>query len=238
MKQGTLYCVGMGPGDPELVTFKAWHALCRCPVLALPEDQSGRQTAAAILKEAAARQEGLHLEEKDILSLTFPMTRDAGRLRKAHSDASDKVAAVLDRGLDIALITLGCPTVYASCMYIHKEIRRRGYETVVIPGITSFSAAAARLGQPLCEKDEPLLIVPAGRDDLPDLLAVRGSKVLMKVPRHMGALKEQLQDAGLLRHASLVERCGLPGERVCTDLRQADDTGYFSVILVRQEEDL
>lgn len=238
MKKGTLYCVGMGPGDPELLTFKAWHALCHCPVLALPEDQSGRQTAAAILKEAAARQDGMHMEEKTMLSLTFPMTRDAAVLQKAHEDVSQETAAILEQGLDIALITLGCPTVYASCMYIQKEICRRGYDTVVIPGITSFSAVAARLGQSLCEKDEPLLIVPAGRDDIPDLLDVQGSKVLMKVPRHMGALKEQLQEKGLLSHASLVERCGLPGERVCTDIRDVDDTGYFSVILVRQEDDL
>ena len=101
MKKGTLYCVGMGPGDPELLTFKAWHALCHCPVLALPEDQSGRQTAATILKEAAARQDGLYMDEKTMLSLTFPMTRDAAVLQKAHEDASQKAAAVLDQGLDM-----------------------------------------------------------------------------------------------------------------------------------------
>ncbi|MBC3536911.1 precorrin-2 C(20)-methyltransferase [Megasphaera hominis] len=230
MTKGTLYCLGLGPGDPELITFKAWRYLCQCPVLAVPQDQAGRKTADGILRAAASLQPGLDLDAKDTVALDFPMTREAAVLAAAHEEAAKTLAAILDSGRDVALITLGCPTIYASCMYVEEKIAALGYATEIVAGVTSFCAVAARLGQSLCEKDDALLIFPASRPDLPELLDVEANKVIMKVPRHTEALKETLAEKGLLEGASVVSRCGMAGEWAgkLTDMK---DSAYFSVIL-------
>ena len=114
-----------GPGDPELITFKAWRYLCQCPVLAVPQDQAGRKTADGILRAAASLQPGLDLDAKETVALDFPMTRDAAVLAAAHEEAAKTLAAILDSGRDVALITLGCPTIYASCMYVEENRRLR-----------------------------------------------------------------------------------------------------------------
>ena len=237
MKKGTLYCVGLGPGDPELMTLKAWHTLQRCSILAIPQDKLGRRTAQTILAQAMENEGSFDWDDKTVVPITFPMTRDKEMLAQAHAKAAEQLAPFLEDGRDVALVTLGCPTVYASCLYVEQLLKKLGYATAIVPGVTSFSAAAARLDQSLCEKDEPLIIIPAGRDDLEELLRVPGNKVLMKVPRDLDALKEKLARQGLLETSSLVERCGLSGERVYPYLADVQETGYFSVIISEKQEE-
>ena len=233
---GTLYCVGVGPGDPELMTLKGLACIRRCPVIAVPNSGGGAGRARQILL-AALEEQDIDISAKTMLDISFPMTRSKDVLEKAHASGAAAIEEYLNAGKDTALITLGCPTVYASSIYIHRLVRRHGYDTAIIPGVPSFCAAAARLQQPLCEQDEPLTIIPGNRKDRLELLSQPGNAVIMKPSGSLDALKEDLQKAGVLDTTSLIERCGLPEEQVFPQAAEAEDSPYFSILLVRKEEE-
>ena len=157
--KGTLYCVGVGPGDPELLTLKALKIIRTCPVLAVPQSRTGVVTAQGILMKALDGC-GITIDDKTVIAMDFPMTRDDQVLKGAHEKAARRLMDELDEGRDVCLITLGCPTVYATSIYVHRLIRQAGYATEIVPGVPSFCAVAAELQQPLCEKDEALIVIP------------------------------------------------------------------------------
>lgn len=234
--KGTLYCIGVGPGDPELLTVKAVKYIQKCPVLAVPQGHTGVTTAKDILLQAIENGAAVELQDKLILTVDFPMTRDAAVLAKAHAAGATAIEAQLQQGRDVALITLGCPTVYASSIYVHRRIRDDGYATEIIPGVPSFCAAAARLQQPLCEQDEPLTIIPGGRSDRKILLSAPGSKIIMKPSGPFASLKQELQDTQQLADTTMIERCGLSGETIYHSLDDVERTAYFSVLLVKEKK--
>ena len=112
--KGTLYCIGVGPGDPELLTLKAWKRLRSCSVLAVPQGHTGVLTAKQILLHAIEQNGDIDVSQKKVLVLDFPMTRDAAVLSRAHAAGAAAIEQELQQGRDVALITLGCPTVYAT----------------------------------------------------------------------------------------------------------------------------
>ena len=229
MNQGKLYGVGVGPGDPELLTIKAQRIIRQSPVLAVPDAGRGEKTALAIAGELA--------EGKQLLYCAAPMIRDEAQLDAAYEQNADLVCAQLDQGKDVAFLTLGDPTVYSTYLYLHRKVVARGYEAEIIPGVPSFCAVAARLGMALCEKSERLLIVPASHKDMSDCMDLDANLVFMKAGREIGALKNTLEEHGLLGRASLVANCGMEGELVCPKFADmADGSGYFSVVLVKKGE--
>lgn len=229
MKQGTLYGIGVGPGDPELMTLKAVRLIESCNVIAVPKGGSGEQTALNI----AAKWIG----DKPILHCDMPMIRDQQVLDACHDRAADDICARLDQGENVAFLTLGDPAVYSTYWYVHRRVEMRGYHVEIIPGVPSFCAAAARLGQALCEGSQMLHIIPASHTSTREGLALPGNKILMKAGRSILEVRDLLEENGSLQTAALVERCSMEGERVVRDLRELDDpTGYFSVILVREEQ--
>ncbi len=236
--KGTLYCIGVGPGDPELLTVKAAKYIQKCPVLAVPQGHTGVTTAKSILLQAIENGAAVDLQDKLILTVDFPMTRDAAVLAKAHTAGAAAIEAQLQQGRDVALITLGCPTVYASSIYVHRRIRDDGYATEIIPGVPSFCAVAARLQQPLCEQDEPLTIIPGGRKDRKTLLSAPGSKIIMKPSGPFAFLKQDLQDTQQLADTTMIERCGLSGETIYHSLDDVERTAYFSVLLVKEKKEV
>ena len=120
-------------------------------------------------------------------------------------------------------------------MYIHRRVLAAGYEARVIPGVPSFCAAAAALGDGLCDGSDRLLIVPASHRDVSDCLEVDANLVFMKAGREIGALRATLADRGLLEGASMVENCGMETERVCPRFADApEDSGYFSLVVVKR----
>ena len=230
MNQGKLYGVGVGPGDPELLTIKAQRIIRQSPVLAVPDAGRGEKTALAIAGELA--------EGKQLLYCAAPMIRDEAQLDAAYEQNADLVCAQLDQGKDVAFLTLGDPTVYSTYLYLHRKVVARGYETEIIPGVPSFCAVAARLGMALCEKSERLLIVPASHKDVSDCLDLDANLVFMKAGREIGALKDTLAAHGLLDKASLVANCGMEGELVCPRFADLEEgSGYFSVVLVKKGEE-
>lgn len=228
--KGTLYGVSVGPGDPELMTLQAVRRLQGCPVIAAPQTKSGQMLALEIAKGAVS------LEGKNIVPLHFPMTRDEETLRKAHTAAAETLAHYLGRGLDVAMLNLGDVSVYATFGYLQKILREAGFATVMLAGVPSFCAAAARLNQPLTAgMQEPLTIAPGGAADA--VLDMPGSKVLMKTGRQLPGTLASLAAHGKLEHSAMVCNCGLPNEEVWPDLSLYDaerPAGYFATILVKE----
>ena len=125
--------------------------------------------------------------------------------------------------------------MYSTYMYVHRRVLERGYEAVLVPGVPSFCAVAARLGQSLCEQSERLMIVPASHKDIGACLDADANLVFMKAGREIGTLREALRARGLLEKASLVANCGMEGEQVFPRFADMpEDTGYFSVVLVKK----
>lgn len=226
MEKGILYGVGVGPGDPELLTLKAVKILKAADVIAVPDKGSGEKTAWNIVRG--------YVGGKPILPCATPMIRNRQQLDDAHERIADTLCALLAEGKTVAYITLGDPSVYSTYLYLHQRVVNRGYPAVMVPGIPSFCAAAARLGTALCEGAERLMIVPASHKDISDCLQTDANLVFMKAGKEIGALRETLREAGRLEQASLVENCTMEEERVYPRFAEAPDgAGYFSVVLVK-----
>ncbi len=228
---GTLYGVGVGPGDPELITQKAVRIIRQCPVIAAPQTGQARQVAFGIASQAVE-----NLDQKTILALPFPMVKDAEVLSKTRDELAAMLEKPLREGKDVAFLTLGDPTIYSTYWYLHQRIQQKGIPTQFIPGVPSFCAAAACLDLALVEADEPLHVLPASYAVTEESLALPGTKVLMKMGRSLEETRETLRKQGLLSRAMLVQNCGLPGERICRDWENEPlDPSYFSMIVIKEE---
>lgn len=228
--KGTLYGVSVGPGDPELMTLQAVRRLQACPVIAAPQTKSGQMLALEIAQGA------VDLSGKAIVPLHFPMTRDKSLLQTAHEEAARQLQRYLDAGQDVAMLNLGDVSVYATFGYLQTILQAQGYSTVMLAGVPSFCASAARLNQSLTAgMEQPLIIVPGGNAET--VLAMPGSKVLMKTGRQLPKTLEVLASHGKLSCSAMVCNCGLPQEEVWPDLSAYDakrPAGYFATILVKE----
>lgn len=225
-KKGCLYGVGVGPGDPELMTLKAVRILRECPVIAIPHEKKEKCVAYQIARKAVPE-----IEEKECLCLPMPMTKDREALEESHSRAARQTADCLAQGKDVALITLGDATVYSTCLYIHDRVKKMGFETGIVSGVPAFCAAAARLDAPLVSGAQELHVIPASYQ-IGEALSLPGVKVLMKAGRKMGKVKELLREKGL--DVQMVENCGMENERIYeTPEEIPEDAGYYSLLIVK-----
>lgn len=225
--KGTLYGVGVGPGDPELLTLKAVRRMREADVIAVPG--KNRDTTVAYRIASAAVPE---IAQKESVEVEMPMTKDPALLEKSHALAAKQIQAVLDQGKNVAFLTLGDPCIYSTYLYIHRRIGAMGYETEIVNGIPSFCAAAARLNQGLVEEKEELHIIPASYQ-IRDALALPGVKVLMKAGKKIGEVKETLLQSKA--EAVMIENCGMPGEVCYKETRDIpEQAGYYSLMIVRE----
>ena len=228
MEKGKLYGLGVGPGDPELLTLKAARLLREADIVAVPDKGAGEKTALNIVRE--------HVEGKELMYCPTPMVRDRALLEKCYQDIADRICALLDQGKNVSFITLGDPTIYSTYIYVHKKVVARGYDAQLIPGVPSFCAVAARLGQSLCEGKQRLLIVPASSDTT-DTMEIKANKVFMKAGSGIMELQDQLRKTNQLDHAFMVENCGMENEHVYPDFGAlTEHSGYFSVVVVKECE--
>ena len=232
-RKGILYGVGVGPGDPGLVTLRAAEIIRACPVLAAPVSGSGRILAWEIASRAVPEAAG-----KELLRLDFPMLRDREALDRSHDRVAAQVMEVLDSGRDVAMLNLGDPSIYATYSYLQSRVLAAGgYEVVTIPGVPSFCAVAARLNQSLTKAHLPFHVVPAGYPGLARALEAPGAKVVMNAGKEAREVRQLLETLPGNHTARMVRDCGLPTERVWEDLAQAEeDAGYFATILVKEED--
>ena len=174
-------------------------------------------------------------EKKDRIFLPMPMIKEKERLKEIHDRDADAVAELLEEGKDVVFLTLGDPTVYSTCMYVHKRLKKKGYRTELIPGIPSFCAAAARMDiSLLVENRQELHVLPASYQ-IEEGLELPGTKVLMKAGRKMAEVKRLLLEKGL--EAEMVENCGMEGERICLSAEEIPEkAGYYSLLIVKEKK--
>lgn len=222
----TLYGIGVGPGDPELLTLKALRLIQENQVIALPAAKAQDSVAYQIVKGACPE-----IDEKELVAVPMPMTKDPEVLKKSHDDAAETVKRYLDAGQNVVFLTLGDPTVYSTYMYVHHRIEEMGYPVEIVSGITSFCAVAARLNKSLVEKAEPLHVIPASYQ-IDEALKLPGTKVLMKAGKKMADVKRQLKESGA--RAVMIENCGMPDEKIYGSAEEIPEkAGYYSLIIVK-----
>ncbi len=236
MPEGILYGVGVGPGDPELLTLKAVKVLKKADVVCIPQSHRHKEsTAYAIARE--------HLPgECLLLNLFFPMTRAREELEKSWDQSCARVREQLERGKRVVFLTIGDPMLYSTYIYLARRLQKGGYRAETVPGIPSFCAAAGAAGFSLGEGEEKIAIIPWGPEThfSPQELKQFDSLVLMKVAPHLDTIREALAESGFLKDSILVSKCGYEEEEI-RDLSSlaAKETGrevsYFSLILARKE---
>ncbi len=225
--KGILYGVGVGPGDPRLMTCLAVETVRKCPVIAVPVE--GREHAVSY-RIAEGIVQGL--EEKECLNLSTPMTKDRRILEQNYETAAEKIIGQFKQGRDVAYLTLGDPTIYSTYIYIHRIVKARGYETRIINGIPSFCAVAAKLGDSLADRSEQLHIIPSTYD-IEEALTYPGAKVLMKAGSKLPAVKKTLAKKGMT--GTMVENCGLSDERIYDNIEDMPDTAsYYTIVVVKE----
>jgi precorrin-2 C20-methyltransferase / precorrin-3B C17-methyltransferase len=232
---GTLYGVGLGPGDPELVTVKAARLIGAADVIAYHSARHGRSIARGVAEPYFS---GNQLEEPLIYPVTTETTDHpggyAGAMADFYTDAAARLASHLDAGRNVVVIAEGDPLFYGSYMHLHKRLCQR-YKAIVVPGVTSVSGASAALGRPLVEYEETLTILPGTLDgaELTRRLADADSAVILKLGRTFETVRKALSDAGRLDEAWYVERASTDAERI-EPLADVDPAGvpYFSLAML------
>lgn len=225
--KGTLYGVGVGPGDPELMTLKAVRLIRENMIIAVPGADPKETVAYKIAVQAVPE-----LAEKELLPIYMPMTHDPEELERNHAKGAQTLEEVLDKGKNIVFLTLGDPCVYSTFSYLQKRVEKDGYHTELVSGITSFCAAAARLNIPLSEWNEQLHVVPAVHR-LDSTLNESGNYILMKSGKKMNQVKEILAQSG--RDVLMVENCGMENEHIYRSVEEIpDDAGYYSLIIAKE----
>ncbi len=226
--RGILYGVGVGPGDPELMTLKAVRLIRENEVIAVPGTDVKESVAYRIAVQAVPE-----LAEKELLPIPMPMTHDREKLQENHEKGAAILEEVLEKGRNVVFLTLGDPSVYSTFTYLQSRVKNHGYETVFVSGITSFCAAAARNGAPLTEWNEELHVIPASHGKGKEL-NLPGTYVLMKSGKKMDQVKELLRKSG--RTVVMVENCGMENENIYHGVEEIpDDAGYYSLIIAKEQ---
>jgi precorrin-2 C20-methyltransferase / precorrin-3B C17-methyltransferase len=235
MSRGTLWGVGLGPGDPELVTVKAARVIAEADVVAYHSARHGRSIARGIAEPYLRPGQ---IEEHLIYPVTTETTAHpggyAGAMEEFYRESADRIAAHLDAGRNVALLAEGDPLFYSSYMHMHTRLTQR-FDAVIIPGVTSVSAASAAIGTPLVQGDEVLTILPGTlpRAELARRLADTDAAVVLKLGRSYPAVREALSSAGRLDEAFYVERASTARQRVMPAGEVDDQTvPYFSLAML------
>ena len=229
---GILYGLGVGPGDPELLTLKALRLIRENPVIAVPGNDIKASVAYQIVKGAYP-----NLDEKELIPVAMPMTKDRAVLEDNHNKAADAVESYLKQGKNVVFLTLGDPTIYSTYLYVHKRILERGYQAEIVSGITSFCAVAARLNMGLAEMAEPLHVIPATykAEEMDELLKLPGTKVLMKSGKRLKKVRDSILRSG--QNAVMIENCGMPEEKIYASAKEIpEEAGYYTLLVVKDKK--
>jgi len=224
---GTIYGIGVGPGDPELVTLKALRIARSVPVLAYPAPEDGESLARGIM---APHLQGTRTE----IAIRMPMSEDRFPVNAVYDAAAEAIAGHAAAGRDVGVLCLGDPFFYGSFMYLFARLAARA-RVEIVPGITSISAASAALGFPLAARRDVFSVVPAMLDDaaLEQRLAASESLAILKLGRHFARVRVLLDRLGLAAQARYVERASFPEQRILPLAEvDPDRVPYFSLILV------
>lgn len=233
MKSGTLYGVGVGPGDPELVTLKALRILQTVPVLAWPAPEEGPSLAREIV---AQHLPGTQRE----IPIRMPLLPARFPANDVYDKAAREIGAVLAAGDNVAVICEGDPFFYGSFMYLFGRLAG-DYPVEVVPGVSSLTACAAALGTPLSAKNDVLTVVPGPLDaeTMKQRLADADAAAIIKVGRHLEKIRSVIDELGLGANARYIERATMSEQRIVPLAEVGDDDApYFSMILVHKRAEV
>lgn len=235
MSTGSLYGLGVGPGDPELITVKAFRIMKESPVIAYPKKRMGEKSYALSIAETY-----INPLEKEMLGLVFPMTRDRETLEREWDKTVAAVWERLSEGKDVAFVTEGDPMLYSTFIHMSKRIRELHpqVEVISIPGISSINGAASRLHLPLADGDEQIAIIPAtdDRDAMKFALENHDAVVFLKVAKVMDMMIELLQELKLVEKAMVVSKVTSDQEMVWRQVEEliGEKLGYLTLMVVRK----
>ncbi|HLP68180.1 MAG TPA: precorrin-2 C(20)-methyltransferase [Rhizobium sp.] len=224
---GKLYGLGLGPGDPELLTLKAHRILTAVPVIAYPAPDTGPSFARQI---AAPHLPGTQVE----IPIVVPMRVERFPAQEIYDEAAEAIAARLEAGQDVAVLCEGDPFFFGSFMYLFERLSGR-FPTEIVPGVSSMMAAAAALGRPLAARNDVLSVVPGPLDDeaMRARIEAAGAVAIIKVGRHFSRIRALIRAMGLEAAAGYVERVSLAEQRVLPLAEVGEDVApYFSMILI------
>lgn len=231
--KGKLYGVGIGPGDPKLLTLKAKEALEEADIIFVPKgSDEGISVARGIIEQVIEA-------KKTYIELTFPMTKDKDILKKYWRKAAQRIAGEIKKGKQAAFVTLGDPFIYSTYIYLLKILKQDFPDIKVetIPGISAFNAAASRAGFSLLEGKEKMAVLPVTEtlDGIEEALEDFDTVVLMKVGAKLQKVISLLKQKGLTQNAVLISRVGHQNEKIVRKIASIKDKelGYLSVILVK-----
>jgi precorrin-2/cobalt-factor-2 C20-methyltransferase len=237
MKTGILYGIGVGPGDPDLITVRGANVLGRSAHVFVPKARKGAESVAlAIAQRHVSPSAAIH-------EILFPMTTDRSELLARWEESARMVAEVLETGTDACFLTLGDAFLYSTYIYLVKALRKRipDVRVVTIPGVTAFSAAAALAEFPVGEGKEMVTIVPTA-DDLDPVrraLRVGGTVVLMKIGKRLPQILDLLEEADAIDRSVFVSHVGMENECIESDLSKLrtgdqEKKGYLSILLIHK----
>ncbi len=239
--KGKIYVIGVGPGDPELMTIKAVNILKRVPILCFPKGkEDGASVAMSIVKGIVS------LEGKEIIEIYFPMKKiyrdkTPSDLEVRWEDTVKAILGKISKGMDIAFPTIGDPVLYSTFFYLYDTLLNiePSIEVNLIPGVSAMSASAAATRIPLCLGAERIAIIPATYEEerLKETLIAFDTIVLMKVNKVLDRVLLLLDELGFTDYTTVVEMASMKNERVIKDIRSLSGQSlhYFSTMIVKKK---
>jgi len=236
MKPGTLYGVGVGPGDPELITLKAVKVLNQVEVIFAASSSKNEYSLA--LESAKSHM----LNGAEIMRLSFPMTREQELLDKAWEENARRILQFVQQGKDVAFITIGDPLTYSTFGYVMQAIQEMAPEIpiCVVPGVTSYQAATAAAHEIIVAQEQTFCVISGskGGEQLKEVINQVDCVVMLKVYRHLEEILDTLEELGIKDQVTLVSRCGMQDQVICKnpDELRGKKVPYLSLMIVKKDK--
>lgn len=229
--KGKLYGIGVGPGDPELMTLKAKRLIEECDIVAVPVKKEGEDSVALNIARGA-----VSVPEEKVRRILFTMNKDKEKREACRQAAAETIMGYLDEGQSVAMPVLGDVGIYSTYSYVHKRLIKAGYEVEMISGIPSFCAGASKANISIVEGNEGFGVIPSlkGMDQVEKAMEVFDNLVIMKVGSHVKEVYEILKARGREDHAIIISNVGMEGEYV-GPLVPDRDYGYFTTMIIKSE---
>ncbi len=228
---GTLYGVGVGPGDPELMTLRAYRLIESAKVVAYPAPDSGESFARSIAASAIPK-------DATEIPMIVPMRVERFPAQDVYAESAAAIAAHLEQGRDVIVLCEGDPFFYGSFMYLFVRLADR-FPTEVVPGVSSLGACSAALRRPLTARNDVLSVIPGPLpdDELRDRIEAAQAIAIMKVGRHLPRIRALLDEMGVTEQAGYIERASLDEQTVLPLVDAPESAPYFSMILIYKGDD-
>lgn len=229
--KGKLYGIGVGPGDPELMTLKAKRLIEECDIVAVPVKKEGEESVALNIARGAAS-----VPEEKVRRILFTMNKDKTKREECRQAAAEAIMKYLDEGQSVAMPVLGDVGIYSTYSYVHKKLIQAGYEVQMISGIPSFCAGASKANISIVEGNEGFGVIPSlkGIDQVKKAMGVFDNLVIMKMGSHVKEVYDILKAEGKEDNAIIISNVGMEGEYV-GPLLPDREYGYFTTMIIKSE---